>query len=59
MQYPGLGVTVDSAPAEALVDVWFMFGLEVAWIVLHLVIVIPGLVLARRALHMERRPVGQ
>ena len=30
MQYPDLGVTVDSMPAQALVDVWFMFGLEVA-----------------------------
>ena len=29
-QYPDLGVAVDSMPAQALVDVWFMFGLEVA-----------------------------
>lgn len=29
-QYPELGVAVTSAPAQALVDVWFMFGLEVA-----------------------------
>jgi hypothetical protein len=30
LQYPDIGVTVDSLPAQALVDVWFMFGLEVA-----------------------------
>lgn len=30
MQYPDLGVAVDSSPAQALIDVWFMFGLEVA-----------------------------
>ena len=30
MQYPDLGIGVDSAPAQALVDVWFMFGLEIA-----------------------------
>jgi hypothetical protein len=29
-QYPDLGVAVDSMPAQALIDVWFMFGLEVA-----------------------------
>ncbi|HEV2126221.1 MAG TPA: BphX family protein [Chloroflexota bacterium] len=27
-QYPNLGVPVDSAAARALVDTWFMFGLE-------------------------------
>lgn len=102
-------MTVESAPAQALVDVWSLFGLEVAviaavllwsprdplrhialvrvviglevvrrtaddlyliirgndaiiytaWIVLHLVIAIPGVVLARRAPQVERRPVGQ
>lgn len=29
VQYPDLGVPVDSFPAQALIDVWFMFGLEV------------------------------
>jgi hypothetical protein len=29
-QYPDLGVPVDSVPAQALVDTWFMFGLEIA-----------------------------
>ncbi|MEX0761308.1 MAG: BphX family protein [Dehalococcoidia bacterium] len=28
-QYPDLGVAVDSAAAQALIDTWFMFGLEV------------------------------
>lgn len=28
-QYPDLGVPVQSAAAQALIDVWFMFGLEV------------------------------
>jgi hypothetical protein len=28
-QYPNLGVTTDSLAAQALVDTWFMFGLEV------------------------------
>ena len=37
-QYPDLGVTVDSMPAQALVDVWFMFGLEVAVIGVALLI---------------------
>lgn len=30
VQYPDLGIPVDSVAAQALVDVWFMFGLEVA-----------------------------
>ena len=71
---------MDGTSTPALVDVRFMFGLEVvrgitddlyliaqgydaiistAWIVLHLVIVVSGVVLARRALHGERRPIGQ
>lgn len=29
-QYPSLGVAIESRPAQALLDVWFMFGLEVA-----------------------------
>ncbi len=29
MQYPELGVPVDSDAARALIDTWFMFGLEV------------------------------
>lgn len=37
-QYPDLGVTVDSMPAQTLVDVWFMFGLEVAVIGVALLI---------------------
>lgn len=37
-QYPDLGVTVDSMPAQALIDVWFMFGLEVAVIGVALLI---------------------
>ena len=37
-QYPDLGVAVDSMPAQALVDVWFMFGLEVAVIGVALLI---------------------
>ena len=37
-QYPDLGVAVDSLPAQALVDVWFMFGLEVAVIGVALLI---------------------
>ncbi len=28
-QYPNLGVPVDSIAARALIDTWFMFGLEV------------------------------
>lgn len=28
MQYPDLGVAVESAAVQALVDTWFMFGLE-------------------------------
>lgn len=28
-QYPNLGVSVDSVAARALIDTWFMFGLEV------------------------------
>lgn len=36
-QYPDLGLAVDSAAAQALVDVWFMFGLEVAVIGVALV----------------------
>ncbi|MEX2599767.1 MAG: BphX family protein [Dehalococcoidia bacterium] len=28
VQYPDLGVAVESAAAQALMDVWFMFGLE-------------------------------
>jgi hypothetical protein len=28
-QYPSLGVPTDSAAARALIDTWFMFGLEV------------------------------
>jgi hypothetical protein len=29
-QYPEIGISIDSAAAQALVDTWFMFGLEVA-----------------------------
>lgn len=29
MQYEHLNLAVESAPAQALLDVWFMFGLEV------------------------------
>jgi hypothetical protein len=29
MQYEHLNLAVESAPAQALVDVWFMFGLEI------------------------------
>ncbi len=36
-QYPDLGLAVDAAAAQALVDVWFMFGLEVAVIGIALV----------------------
>lgn len=36
-QYPALELAVDSAAAQALIDVWFMFGLEVAVIGVALV----------------------
>ncbi len=38
VQYPDVGVAVDSMPAQALIDVWFMFGLEVAVIGIALLI---------------------
>lgn len=38
LQYPDLGVAVDSRPVQVLIDVWFMFGLEVAVIGVALLI---------------------
>lgn len=38
LQYPDIGVAVDSLAAQLLFDVWFMFGLEVAVIGVALLI---------------------
>ncbi len=37
-QYPNLGVPTDSPAAQALIDTWFMFGLEVAVIGVALIL---------------------
>lgn len=37
-QYPDLGVSSDSVAARALIDTWFMFGLEVAVIGIALLV---------------------
>lgn len=111
-QYPDLGAAVDSLAARALVDVWFMFGLEMvivgtalivfsrapqqhvalvwtvlalelvrgiahdvyvifrgadpafygAWILVHALIIVSGLILVRRAgaavVPIHRQPSG-